>query len=199
MKFLLSLLCIAGFSQFSFATGTSLEVLAEMNLARTSPQHYAQLLAERMGGTRSPESNRALAEAVSFLQKARPLPPLDFSNGLMRSAQQHVVSQGAGGGIGHGSFSRRVSSYGQWSGGAGENISYGHADARGIVAQLIIDQGVPGRGHRKNIFSRTFGVAGIACGSHARFGSMCVIDFAGGYQDSDAGIASVGSQRSHGS
>jgi uncharacterized protein YkwD len=43
---------------------------------------------------------------------------------------------------------------------------------------LIIDDGVTDRGHRKNIFSRAFGTAGAACGPHPRFGNVCVIDFA---------------------
>jgi hypothetical protein len=49
------------------------------------------------------------------------------------------------------------------------------------VVTLIVDQGVPNKGHRKNIFSRDFRMAGVACGGHARYGSMCVIDFAEGF------------------
>lgn len=37
---------------------------------------------------------------------------------------------------------------------------------------------VPSRGHRQNIFNPTFNVVGIAFGSHSKFHSMCVIDFA---------------------
>jgi uncharacterized protein YkwD len=47
-----------------------------------------------------------------------------------------------------------------------------------VVMNLIIDDGVPDRGHRKNIFSRAFATAGAACGPHSRFGNVCVIDFA---------------------
>jgi len=48
---------------------------------------------------------------------------------------------------------------------------------------LIIDDGVRGHGHRKNIFNGNFNVAGAAFGSHARFGSVCSIDFAGNYAE----------------
>ena len=39
---------------------------------------------------------------------------------------------------------------------------------------------LPGRGHRANIFSSAFRLAGAACGPHPAFGTACVIDFAGG-------------------
>ena len=61
-----------------------------------------------------------------------------------------------------------------------ENIAYGRHTAREIVLALIVDDGVRGRGHRKNIFNPTYNVAGAAYGSHARFGSVCSIDFASG-------------------
>jgi uncharacterized protein YkwD len=60
-----------------------------------------------------------------------------------------------------------------------ETISYGYASAREVVAQLIVDSRVPGRGHRKTIFGAGYSLAGVACGSHSTYGAMCVIDFAG--------------------
>ena len=145
----------------------SAQVLAELNLARTAPQTYARLLADRM-----PQSDRDVAEAIRFLEHARPLPPLASSTGLAMGAQLQVDAQGPTGGFGHGSspFSR-MSRYGQWIGPAGENISYGQHDARSVVIQLIVDHGVSNRGHRKNVFSTSYGVAGVACGGHATWGA----------------------------
>jgi uncharacterized protein YkwD len=60
-----------------------------------------------------------------------------------------------------------------------ENISYGYDDARDVVRQLIIDSGVPTRGHRHNIFGGAYRLAGVACGPHRAYGAMCTIDFAG--------------------
>ena len=62
-----------------------------------------------------------------------------------------------------------------------ENISYGGNTARGVIIQLIVDDGVPGRGHRVNIFSPTYRFVGVGCESHARYNGTCTLDFAAGY------------------
>ena len=58
---------------------------------------------------------------------------------------------------------------------AGENISYGSAGLQ-VVIDLIVDDGVPSRGHRKNILDPGFHDVGIAIGPHLRYGTMCVMD-----------------------
>ena len=97
-------------------------ILAEINLARTQPQAYAAIVA------RSAAGSGAAGEAVRFLEKAAPLPPLAHSNGLAQSAASHVADQGGTGGVGHAgreganSF-ERIARHGQWQGAVGENIA----------------------------------------------------------------------------
>ena len=188
MKELLSLLALCALSQLTCSAGEmSSQVLSEMNLARTAPQDYARLLAERM-----PAADRDVSDAIRFLERTHPLTPLSSSTGLSMGAQLHVNEQGPTGAFGHGSNPfGRMSRYGQWVGSAGENISYGKHDARSIVCQLIVDRGVAGKGHRKNIFSSGYGVAGVAFGAHAHYGAMCVIDFAGRFIERGESIASL--------
>jgi uncharacterized protein YkwD len=157
------------------------EVLAEMNLARTQPQAYAQVVA--LSARRGREGDRSVKEAVRFLQKAKPLPPLADSGGLRASALAHVLDSGSRGTRGHqgsdGSHTwDRIERYGRWSGLVGENILYGVASPRDAVVALIVDEGVRGRMHRENIFRKNFRLVGIASGPHATAGTVLVTDFA---------------------
>jgi uncharacterized protein YkwD len=175
-------------------------VIRELNLARQNPALYATFVQElrgRMNGNvlvlpghtriRTKEGTRALDEAIRFLQTAQALPPLTLSRGMSQAAADHCADQ-ADGGFGHEGKDRshagqRIARYGTFMGGWAENISYGKSTARDVVLALIIDDGLPARKHRKNIFNPNYNVAGAAFGPHARFGTMCSMDFAGGYAE----------------
>ena len=168
-------------------------VLLELNLARENPGLYATFVAESRP-FHMIEHGRAVDEAVRFLKKARPLPPLTLSSGMSRAAADHCAEQ-IEGQLGHDGNDRsspgdRINRYGTWSATWGENISYGQKTARGIVLTLIIDDGVRSRGHRKNIFNPKFNYAGAAFGPHARYRTVCSIDFAGGYAERVDALAS---------
>ena len=182
--------------------GLAGQVLAEINLARTAPRTYAGFLREFRGlfhGTYyllpgsttrmlTTEGTKAVDEAVRNLSRQKPLPPLAWSDGLAGAAAELAEEQGRSGDTGHNGrqshgMQERIERHGRWERNIAENIGYGPQDARNMVMQLIIDDGVPGRGHRKNTFSAAFDTAGVACGPHPRFGSMCVIDFAGGFRE----------------
>jgi uncharacterized protein YkwD len=168
-------------------------VIRELNLARENPKLYAAFAAESRP-FHMIEHGRAVDEAVRFLNKARSLPPLTLSPGMCRAAADHCVEQVAGqlghDGNDHSSPGQRISRYGSWSSSWGENISYSQKTARGVVLALIIDDGVRSRGHRKNIFSPKFNYAGAASGPHARYRTVCTIDFAGGYAESADALVS---------
>jgi uncharacterized protein YkwD len=175
-------------------------VIREMNLARQNPALYATFVQElrgRMAGNvlvlpghtriRTKEGTAALDEAIQFLRTAQPQAPLTLSPGMCRAAADHCADQAAGG-FGHEGRDRshagdRIARYGTFTGGWGENISYGKSSARDVVLALIIDDGLPARKHRKNIFNSSFNFAGAAFGRHARFGTVCSMDFAGGYAE----------------
>jgi uncharacterized protein YkwD len=183
------------------AGGTSSRaVIRELNLARQDPALYATFVEElrgRMSGNvmvlpghtriRTKEGMEALDEAVRFLRSAQPQAPLALSPGMCRATADHCADQASGrfGHAGHDASNAlaRISRYGTCGGTWGENISYGKSTARAVVLALIIDDGLPARKHRKNIFNPNFNVAGAAFGRHARFGTVCSMDFAGSYAE----------------
>ncbi len=155
-------------------------------------QHFDGLVLVLPGRTRirTKEGIGAVDEAIRFLRSVPPLSALMLSNGMCRAAADHCAEQ-VGGEMGHaGRSSRnpadRINRYGSWSGAWGENIAYGKSTARDVVLALIIDDGLRGRKHRKNIFNPGFSFAGAAFGAHATYGSVCSIDFTGSYTDRGA-------------
>lgn len=179
------------------------QVLAETNLARTEPGKYADLLREsrshydgkiyRLPGEdtfiETHEGVAALDEAIEVLSRQEPLPALDWSQGLAAAAAELVREQSKSGSTGHvgeqtGKMQERIERHGTiLQGVIGESIAYGPSDPRRMVMQLIIDDGVPDRGHRKSMYNSQFDSAGVACGPHPEFGTMCVINFAKGFRE----------------
>jgi len=175
------------------------DIVREINLARTHPEKYAEYLGvwsrhyegnirrlpDRIA-VRTKEGVEAVNEAIVYLNSIGPLEALRPSKGMSQGARDHVRDQGPEGRFGHvgsdeSTTGDRVNRYGAWRTLVGENIAYGSKGARDIVAQLIVDDGVPGRGHRANIFDPRFDVVGVAFGHHNVYEAMCVITFAGDY------------------
>ena len=170
------------------APGLNAQVLAELNYARTHPADYARVLRDFRDhpyeGEASIEGPAAIDEAIDFLERQSPLPPLKADIKLDRSAGGYAQDQGPGGLTGHVSadgatLSDRIHRQQVWSMMAAEAISYGYENPRDVVRQLIVDDGVSGRGHRKILFDGTLRFAGVGCGPHRVYGAMCVIDFSG--------------------
>ncbi|MBW4490944.1 MAG: hypothetical protein KME12_24530 [Trichocoleus desertorum ATA4-8-CV12] len=55
--------------------------------------------------------------------------------------------------------------------------------AKWHVIQLLIDDGVKDRGHRKSILKPDYRMTGVACGSHAAYTTMCVMEYATEYKE----------------
>lgn len=185
----------------AFAEGPSAQdILSEVNLLRTQPQQYADIIAaertyyhdsymQKPGEPRIrlKEGVAALDEAVEFLRRQQPRGPLQISTGLCLGSNDHVLDQSKSGKTGHkgadGTFVReRIDRYGH-SNGCGENLAYGPTTARDIVVQLVIDDGVPDRGHRTNFFNAAWNFFGSACGQHPTFRTMCAIAMASDYAE----------------
>ena len=171
-------------------------VLVAMNAARNDPAGYARSLRDYRANYRgrlllasdqpfdilTEEGPAPLDEAVQYLQSQPVQPAFGPSDLLAEAAADHVAEQEAGGDVGH--IGRDGTSPGdrvrRRGGGiyVGEVIAYGPTGPADVVRQLIIDDGVPDRGHRRLLFDRNLRFAGVSCGRHPVYRTMCVIDLA---------------------
>lgn len=176
-----------------------LEIVAEVNRLRADPNAYATKLTAwrplhdgqptitRKDGHDTFEETRegwpALEEAISVLRSTHRMAALSISKSLARAARDHVTNQGPLGQVGHNDTdgrnpSARVGRYTPGRSSLAENISYGRWTAEDLVLHELVDEGARDRGHRKNLLNRDFRNIGVACGKHATYGIMCVLDFA---------------------
>lgn len=174
-------------------------VVQELSDLRWRPKVYVKYLRElrpyyegrilrlpERAPIRTEEGVRALDEAIAFLESAESAGPLRWNDGLWRAARELAFDQSGSGGTGHlgsrGSHIReRLDRQGTLASAAGECIFYGPDDARMIAIQLVVDDGVPDRGHRRTLFSFDLHQAGAALAPHPEWGQVCVIDFADGF------------------
>ena len=176
-------------------------LLTEINQARAHPQVFASYLEKLKpmftGKSYKPDAQdafdtqegwTAVEDAIKFMKTAKALGPLNASQGLCLAALSHVKDQSSTGATGHRGndstfIEQRVKPFGIWQGGIGENLTYGNSSARERVLTWLIDDGFASRGHRNRIMSDNYRVAGVSCGAHPEFGSMCVLTLAGGFID----------------
>ena len=167
-------------------------VLAELNRFRSDPAAYAdvlrsyrprfegKLLIAEAGSEIDILTNEGVAavdEAIRDLRHEKPLPRLQQSDILASAAADHVAAQSRTGAVGHYTRGRGPGERMKARGGGpyvNEVITYGHHSPAGVVQQLLIDDGVPDRGHRHSLLRPTHRYAGVACGTHRVHRTMCV-------------------------
>jgi hypothetical protein len=186
--------------EVDYLTTVEKDIILELNKVRSDPQKYAELYIKPMlqyfdgylylehGKEEKATSEGIISaeECYNVLLMMQGLSVLIPEEGLSLGARDHISDQGPIGITGHIGTDRsnpaiRVMRYGRGNY-IGENISYGPNSADKIVLGLLIDDGVPDRGHRKSIMNGEFNQVGVSTGTHKRYGTMCVIEFANGYK-----------------
>jgi uncharacterized protein YkwD len=171
-------------------------IIAELNELRSNPVAYAEKIDARRGyfqgkvlrlpgqvSLRTKEGVAALEEAVRALRELKPLPTVQPSPELAAAARDHVRNIGPKGLLAHkgtdgSSPSARAARYAKGFSSIGEVISFGPEGPAAVVIDLIVDDGVRDRGHRKILLDPGLRFAGVACGPHTVYRTMCVIDLA---------------------
>ena len=159
-------------------------VLVEINRARQSPGQYADIVNDvfrsmdvngvyARGSRRvaTVEGRAAVDEAAHFLANADPVAPLRMASCLNLAAARHAKAKGSTGTDGHfGATGRdpseRASFLATSPVACSENIAYGYDDITELVSAIIVDDAVPGRGHRHNLFDPRMKSFGSGRASH---------------------------------
>eukprot|EP00931_Biecheleriopsis_adriatica_P061642 TRINITY_DN37073_c0_g1_i1.p1 TRINITY_DN37073_c0_g1~~TRINITY_DN37073_c0_g1_i1.p1 ORF type:complete len:467 (+),score=78.74 TRINITY_DN37073_c0_g1_i1:37-1437(+) len=185
--------------------GIEVEIVKALTWARSKPQEVVDALQERMRNYRgmeyfpperkggcvvTKEGVGVVQEAIDYMLALEPMDGFGSTSeeGLALAGEDHIADIGTTGTASHSSSdgttsSERASRYGTYSL-FGECLWYGSdlADARCMVLDLIVDDGVPSRGHRKGVLNPRYDSVGVAYGSHSTFGRMASMEFAGGWE-----------------
>lgn len=108
---------------------------------------------------------------------------MKISKELCKSAAVHVADCGNSGSLqpvgSDGSFpNERIARHCSYGSTWGESIVVSGTKAKEIVEMLVVSDGIPSRGNRKNIFSKDINFIGASIGPHPEMGTICVIDYA---------------------
>lgn len=185
-------------------TEIAADIVAETNLLRADPATYADKLEALRSyyegrllkipgqpAVETVEGVAALEEAIAALNSTGAVATLTSVDGLTQGAADHANDIGPRGMVGHSGTDgssplQRVQRYGTIPPGnrLGENITYGPPTlAAWHVIQLVVDDNVPDRGHRKALLRRDYRFTGVACAPHTVFRIVCVATYASDYTE----------------
>ncbi len=172
-------------------------VLLEHNKLREDPQSYIPILEKYLSYFKEnvlvkPGDNRiqtyegksAFIEAIEFLKSQKTVRALILDGNLCLAAEDHLNDIGPKGIVSHESsdgrnVSERVERYCEWEEALGENLDFGTKDAVGVIVNLLVDDGVKTRPHRRHLFNENYKYVGIAVVPHKDFHYLAVIDYVG--------------------
>ena len=155
-----------------------------INLVRINPQKFLKTTLSPYLKKHTSYSKKYIKSLKRDLTKQTPLLPLNHQQDLHLFAKHHSKTTGKAGKVGHQSvgfknYTKRTKKLIKIYSYVGENIHYGSPDAKEIVIDLLIDDGIKDVGHRKNILSSTFIYASTSIQPHKKHRQNCVIEFGG--------------------
>ena len=156
------------------------------------------------------EGKSAFVEASNYLSNKSAISFLIWSDSLANAWLDLLRANSGWGETGHtgldsSTILSRIKQYFYLDGAyyADENLSYDPIDGKDAVSAFIVDDGVPNRTNRTNLFNSNFTHVGVACGctNHKTYKTMCCVEFSAG-QTNKSGITAeaistniVGSER----
>lgn len=189
--------------RIAFLTPLEQAVWEELVTLRKAPRKYADAALEPLRGAYdgkhfkladdtvlvTNEGAAGLDSALADLRASKKkLRKLKLSKGMSLAARDHVLDIGKSGSTDHegadgDTAGARLSRYGEWEHRNAELLSFGWGEAPQIVAWLLIDDGAPGHGQRKQLLADRWRFGGLACGTHTEHEHVCVVLLADKYKD----------------
>ena len=179
-------------------------IITETNRIRADPLSYIPILElhktyfkdnlytrENKTPIETYEGVSAFDEAISFLERQKPVPTLTYDKRLHLAALDHVKDIGPIGMFYHDSTetakspSERVDKYCEWENCCCENIDLSSSSGVECIINLIVDDGNPDRTRRNYLFNEEFTYFGPATGPHKEYEHITVINLIGGIRDKD--------------
>jgi uncharacterized protein YkwD len=139
-----------------------MEMIRVINKFRKDPQSAIPVVQQYLEHWESDASEKAAAnELIRELKKLKTLDTLSYSPELYELAKAH------------GGWMKKNDRFAHSKNKQAENLVSGNEDVTFAVIDLLIDDGIPGRGHRKNLLNPAF--RKVAC--FEVFGEVDGIDF----------------------
>ena len=167
------------------------ELVEQINLLRTNPKKFAEKLnkylsyfkgnvlniPERPLGISTIEGPKAYKDAISYLERQKPLQPLDPSKGLFRVAAdfQKAIQRKNMEDVDSVDIEKIIDKYGTFYGEFSRATDYGSQTPEQALISLVVSDGDPTREQRKALLSSEFKKVGVAFGSHKKFKNCTII------------------------
>jgi hypothetical protein len=156
------------------------DVIFYLNMVRLNPSLFAETYLQKYLDEHKMNNSPIARELKGELKRTNPMDMLHWIPQLQEAAVNYADTSGMKGLIGHIDFRKRMRPFIKRYSTTGENCSYGTTGALEIVIDLLLDEGIVDRGHRRNILNSEYKFVGVAIRDHnSRYKRVCVMDFLG--------------------
>lgn len=161
-----------------YLTDEEKEVILMINMIRHDGTKFWNSQAEPYIKSSEISPSRYTRSLEKDLKASSGLTILQPNKTLFEAARKHAVASGKEGQLGHtssaGTFEQRLRPLTGEFNYLLENSDYGSSEAIDIIMNLMIDEGIPDVGHRKNIMNDKIDVVGVAIAPHKTYYHTCV-------------------------
>jgi hypothetical protein len=171
--------------------GFSYEVIQELNTLRTNPKIYANYLQEEIkyftgnllklpgenSNLRTQEGPAAYEEAINFLLKVKPVPPIEMHTSLFKIANEYLrdARNVSYDNLETLDIDKYIQNYGSFQGKFSRMMDFGGTTPRRVITNLVTCDGDQTRGYRLSLFSKDFKFIGVASGPYPTYNRFTIL------------------------